>query len=345
MSEEDVKESVNPTLEEVDEREAKKQLLEARKKEAEAKKLAKETEKKSRKEKKSEGSGENVDKKGRFTLRKDSADVEKEKIASTLKQSSEGAALLNRREIPIAGFDLLNGAFKTSARMRFISIVIVTALLGAELLLAGLGFNASLQKNATENSIEEIRKERITVVAAFGDATGIKGATETDIIERERELTKAVRTLALSQPDIATLYTELKALDGLGVTVSSITASRPSEEKRLVNANNDGPVKKAPPGVVITIQAQGLDFAQVVSWSKRVQEITQLTDIVSERQGLKITVTAKLNTKYIPLTGADLLASFGIPATIEETATPKNDNTTSQPEGSTDINKESGDGA
>lgn len=323
MSEENnLKEERPLTQPDIDEREARKQLLEARKKEAEAKKLAKETEKKARLEKKKENDSDVINKKGRFTLRKDSSDVEKETIQSSIKQSSEGAALLNRREIPVAGFDLLNGAFKASARMRFISIVVVTSLLGAELLLFGLGLNSSLQRNGVEKSIDDMRKERITVVAAFGDATGIKGATETDIIERERELTKAVRTLAITQPDMATLFQELKSLDGLGVTVSSITASRPSEEKKLVNANNDGPVKKAPEGVVITIQAQGVDFAQVVSWTKRVQEIQQLSDVVSERQGLKITVTAKLNSKYIPLTGADLLASFGVPAEVVEATKP-----------------------
>jgi hypothetical protein len=316
-------------------REAARALYEAKKREQELRREAKRAEKAERAaEKKRNASsdskrnattGEKTAKRNRAEKNADASSSNGGKFRLGRKSGADAEISANRREIPVTGFDLLNGSFATTARVRVISIVVVSILLGVELLVGLRGVAAKFEEAGVRRSIEDVRAERERVISAFGASTGIEGVTEVQIIERERALSAALQEAVLSQPDIIGLYNDLRRFDGLGVSVISIAAARPVAKKPTPAAEGeDKPAKPAAPiptNAVVTITAEATDFGSVVAWTKRVQELPQITDVTSTRQGLKVTVTAQFSPQYVAAAGADLLTSLGVSLNTTNEAT------------------------
>jgi len=299
------------------ERDATKALLEAKRQEQMARKAAKSaeklerssTKKLSKSEKASNSSAtpaDLVDKGGKAGLGRRGG-----------KGKNEVEVSANRREIPITGFDLLNGSFKKSAKVRSISVIVVGVLATLELIIGAQGLTARIQLSGTEKSITAVEAEGSTVLGTFGESTGIEGVTETEIIDRERALTVALRKAVLAQPDLSGLYSDLRKFDGLGVVVTGVSVSDGAAAAAAAQPSEKGKddTKSAPAPAIsslVTISADGTDFGQIVAWTKRVQELPQLVNVKSSRQGLKITITAFIAPNYVSSAGADLLGSLGI---------------------------------
>lgn len=242
-------------------------------------------------------------------------------------QAAAQSVATNRREIPTAGFDLLNGAFRASARMRVVVLGVLAALLGLEALFLFNGLSARVQVAVTNSNVSALNTEQKKIMAAFGTATGLKDVSENDVIDRERLLTAAVRTAATTEPDIVSLYNDLRQIETPGVTVLSVGVTRPDVVKApaTTDGTKDKKTVKAPTGPQLStfeIVAQGTDFVQVVSWSKRISGLTMLTDIKFVRTGLKVTITGKLSPAYLAQSASDLLGTLGIPLTQQPAAAP-----------------------
>jgi hypothetical protein len=299
------------------ERDATKALLEAKRQEQMARKAAKSAEKLERSSTKKLSKSEKVsnssatpadlaDKGGKAGLGRRAG-----------KGKNEVEVSANRREIPITGFDLLNGSFKKSAKVRSISVIVVGVLATLELIIGAQGLTARIQLSGTEKSITAVEAEGSTVLGTFGESTGIEGVTETEIIDRERALTVALRKAVLAQPDLSGLYSDLRKFDGLGVVVTGVSVSDGAAAAAAAqpSAKDKDDTKSAPAPAIsslVTISADGTDFGQIVAWTKRVQELPQLVNVKSSRQGLKITITAFIAPNYVSSAGADLLGSLGI---------------------------------
>jgi hypothetical protein len=301
------------------ERDATKALLEAKRQEQMARKAAKSAEKLERSSTKKLSKSEKASSTSASPA--DSADKGGKAGLGRLagKGKNEVEVSANRREIPITGFDLLNGSFKKSAKVRSISVIVVGVLATLELILGAQGLTARIQLSGTEKSITAIEAEGSTVLGTFGESTGIEGVTETEIIDRERALTVALRKAVLAQPDLSGLYSDLRKFDGLGVVVTGVSvsdgaaaaaAAQPSEKDK--DDTKSAPAPAPAISSLVTISADGTDFGQIVAWTKRVQELPQLVNVKSSRQGLKITITAFIAPNYVSSAGADLLGSLGI---------------------------------
>lgn len=305
-------------------REATRALLESKKREQEAKKEAKRLEKEERNATKKSGEGNDskrAAKNGRQSAKMEEGSASGARLRLGRKPDAAAEVSTNRREIPVSGFDLLNGSFAATSRVRLISIVVISVLLAVELLVGLRGVAAKVEEAGVQRNIAEAGAERDRVISVFGATTGIAGVTEVQIIDRERALSAALREAVLAQPDIVGLYNDLRRFDGLGVSVISVSAKRPEVPRPAEGEKKASvPATPAPKSAVVTIVAEGTDFGAIVSWTKRVQELPQLTGLTSTRQGLKVTVTAQFSPQYVAAAGADLLSALGV--SLNATTTP-----------------------
>jgi hypothetical protein len=307
-------------------REAARALLESKKREQEAKKETKRLEKEERNAAKKNGAGDTA-KRGKknntANSKAETGSASGSRLRLGRKTGDTAEVSTNRREIPVSGFDLLNGSFAATSRVRLISIIVVSVLLAVELLVGLRGVAAKIEQAGVQRSIAEAGAERDRVISAFGATTGIAGVTEVQIIDRERALSAALREAVLAQPDIVGLYNDLRRFDGLGVSVISVSAKRPETPRPAEGAEKPAaPATPAPVGAVVTIVAEGSDFGAIVSWTKRVQELPQLVGLTSTRQGLKVTVTAQFSPQYVAAAGADLLSALGVSLNATTAAAP-----------------------
>ena len=296
-------------------REAARALYEAKKREQELRREAKRAEKAERvaEKKRSATAGEKPAKRDRAAKNTDTSQSNGSRIRRGRKSAADAEVSANRREIPVSGFDLLGGSFAKTARVRIISVVVISIMLGVELLVGLRGVSAKIEESGVRRNIADVAAERQRVISAFGASTGIEGVTEVQIIERERALSAALREAVLSQPDIIGLYSDLRRFDGLGVSVISITASRPVVKRPTAESDEKpAPAAPAPTTPVVTITAEATDFGSIVAWTKRVQELPQLQEVTSTRQGLKVTISAQFSPQYVAAAGADLLTALGV---------------------------------
>ena len=254
-------------------------------------------------------------------------------------QTKGAAWTANRREIPTSTYDLMNGSFAAAAKARLVSIVligVVTLFFGFTLFQ---GISASVQNSAMEDQINQLRQDRIALLNQFGASTGLVGVSQSDVIAREQTLSESLATAIARQPDVATLVDQITRYNGLGVTVTSVAvarsdATKSEKEAPTTSTTNGTPAKPSANDLVVTVIGASKSFDAVVKWSESVRNIPELYDVTFTRQGLKVTLTAKMRNN-LPAPAAQLLASFGISvqttslATGTETAPSGADTTTS----------------
>ena len=254
-------------------------------------------------------------------------------VADAVARRAELDQSNNRREIPTTTYDLLNGKFESATKVRRISLVVVvlslaiagvTGFRGVALTIEDIGLRASIQSSANEKA---------RILTQFGTATGLTGVSETQVIERDNLLSDALLDVVKTQPNVARFVDELRTINSNGVVVTKLTISQNEfAPKEKVIAGIDTPasttsttsltgktavgqdVKTAPAptkGVSFTIVAQAAQFENIVAWSESVKGLSLIYEPVFTRQGLKMTITGKVQPDA-PGAVAALLAAFSL---------------------------------
>lgn len=227
------------------------------------------------------------------------------------------SALENRREIPTSTYDLLNGSFGASTKSRTTGLIIggLMAMLVGYFLLQGV--TATFQASSVDAQIAAAAKDRQAILERFGTATGLVGVSDTELIERERAYSTAMRQAISQQPDISTTLNEIRQFAGVGVTITSVDITRSDLIPDPTAKSTDEPVSPAIAAkkgstYIITLTGQGNDFTSVVRWSESMRGVASLWDLSFTRLGLGVTMVAKVRSS-VPAPAASLLSSLGIP--------------------------------
>ena len=247
---------------------------------------------------------------------KDKNQGEKRKGRNSAEPRSIGissAALENRREIPTTTYDLLNSRFGDSNKARYVLIslyILGLVILGIVLVI---GLTTKISIGSVNKSIDLLSTDKAKLFAQFGTSTGLKGVSETDLIDRAKAFGDATKAAVGKQADAGTIVNEIKGKDIPGITVNSIDITRGDLKISATDPKNKDPkaVAALASSYVLTVVGTGKDFASIVSWSDSIRSIPILYNVAFERSGLKITLTASIKNSTPP--GATtLLSSFGI---------------------------------
>lgn len=221
--------------------------------------------------------------------------------------------LENRREIPVSTYDLLNNRFGDSNKARYVLIILYIMFLAVYALIMLGGFTTRVAINDVDKEMKMLSTSKQKLLSQFGSSTGLKGVSETDLIDRAKVVSDATKAVITKQADIGTIVNEIKGKDVPGVTITSIDVTRAD----LKISPND-PKTKDPKFMatqastyIVTVIGTGKDFPSVVSWSDSIRSIPVLYNVSFARNGLKITLTASVKNA-IPAGGVTLLSSFGI---------------------------------
>jgi len=258
------------------------------------------------------------------------------KALAPISSALGSGALENRREIPTTTYDLLNNRFGDSNKARYILIVLYVAALAIFGFVMLIGITTRISIGSVTGNMDTLSSDKGKVLAQFGTSTGLKGVSETDLIDRAKAFSDATKLAVTKQGDVTSLVNEIKGKDMEGVTVASIDVSRGD----LKVAPGDAKVKdpKAMEALaktyVLTVVATGKDFGSIVQWSDSIRSIPALYGVAFTRNGLKITLTANAKTT-VPSGASTLLSSFGIlsddgAAPTPGIATPANQGNTNQ---------------
>ena len=221
--------------------------------------------------------------------------------------------LENRREIPVSTYDLLNNRFGDSNRARYVLILLYVIALAIYAFILFTGFATRIAINDVDKEMKILSENKTKLLQQFGSSTGLKGVSETDLIDRAKVVSDATKSLVAKQADIGTIVNEIKGKDIPGVIVTSIDITRAD-----FKLSPDDPKHKdakfmstQASSYIVTVIGTGKDFPSVVSWSDSIRSIPVLYNVSFARNGLKITLTASVKNSTPP-GGVTLLSSFGI---------------------------------
>ena len=235
------------------------------------------------------------------------------KALAPISSALGSGALENRREIPTTTYDLLNNRFGDSNKARYILIVLYVAAIAVFGFVMLTGITTRISIGSVTGNMDTLSSDKGKVLAQFGTSTGLKGVSETDLIDRAKAFSDATKLAVTKQGDVTSLVNEIKGKDMEGVTVASIDVSRGDLKVAPGDAKAKDPkaMETLAKTYVLTVVATGKDFGSIVQWSDSIRSIPALYGVAFTRNGLKITLTANAKTT-VPSGASTLLSSFGI---------------------------------
>lgn len=261
------------------------------------------------------------------------SDVTATPQTETLAQTSVVVDMSNRREIPVSGFDLLNGEFTSTRRARLLSLVMLGLVLVLVAVSASRVFLARTEVAAAADRATALENQSVTLAQEFGDSGN--GVSAEALLNRDREMTSAFLRLADIQGDFAALVSEISSLNLPGAQVTGIsfgTAAAPPSESSSEEGSQEGSQEgsddptapaegeqdaneqpaTASTGVWVTVTVTGADLASTATAAEQVLALPLLVDATVSRSSTNATISARLNVGSTPRVVLERLGVLGI---------------------------------
>jgi hypothetical protein len=246
----------------------------------------------------------------------------------------------NRRQIAVTSFDLLNGAYQTSARNRRISVILLAAVIIGIAWQGGHALQNQLRLSDITAVNLEMKERQRSATARFSATTGLPdGVSEQQLLSRYDQLTIDLKQVSVST---ATPFEVLANINDPAITISSvgsklrtgitIKGGKLTADSADSNGEKDGSLfddklfaglDALKPGEVViqtTVIATAEDVAELTRWAQRVRDANIFANIVIERVGTVYTLTGVQVQSKTPMTVFTPWTQAGLPIELGDGA-------------------------
>jgi hypothetical protein len=224
-------------------------------------------------------------------------------LANTSARSPE---LANRKEIPLTGFDLLNGSYVATRRAR----KVVFALAALSMAFAAWVVVGTLRTDVSTDEVDarltELVDTRDSLLTEFGSVEGYEAQA---LLDRDLSVVSSLVRVTAEQPDFTSLFNQLSALPTSYAIVSVSVGEAPKDTK-----NADDAETTTPTGVAVRINIESPSTAETIQAVKDVRGVSTLVAAEGVINGRTAYVTGFLRPEQPPAKLLNRLTDFGIPS-------------------------------